>query len=212
MKLLSFALACATVFVSSPVWAQAAKTVQLSKVIVDTTSGEVKGKMKGGTLCVFPSKWDFTKEKKTDDYERYDQLFSAKMKSMGYAVVTTSGDLFAGQDGKNSADFLVGATVRPDTLNVCSSVSGFKGAMTLIVEWQIYDRAAQKVVATISTSGDGSLAKFSQNGWAEMWNQAFVANLTKLLDQGAVQKFTGAPAALPAAAAAPSAASAPAAP
>ena len=197
MKLFWLALSGAALCASVPCAAQSAeptKSVKLSKVILDTTSVEVKGKLKGGTLCVFPSKWDFSKEKKTQDYERYDQLFSAKMKTMGYTVVTTSADLFSEQDGKDNADFLIGATVRPDTLNVCSSVKGEKGDVTLAVEWQIYDRAAQKVVASMSTTGQGTQEKFSREGLKDMWNQAFVANLTSLLDQGALQKYTGNPA------------------
>jgi hypothetical protein len=197
MKRFWLALSGAALCASVPCAAQSAvaptKSVQLSKVLLDTTSTEVKGKLKGGTLCVFPSKWDFSKEKKTQDYERYDQLFSQKMKAQGYAVVTTSADLFAGQGDNDSADFLIGATVRPDTLNVCSSVKGEKGDVTLAVEWQIYDRAAKKVVASISTTGQGTQEKFSRDGLKDMWNQAFVANLTSLLDQGAVQKYTGNP-------------------
>lgn len=175
------------------------KTVQLSKVILDTEGG-VKGKIKGGTLCVFPSKWDIAGDKKTQDYERYDTLFSGKMKDLGFSVVTVSGDLFAADDDKNKADLLVGAVLRPDTINLCSSVNGEKGNMTLAVDWQIYDRNTHEVVAKATTTGDASQEKFARDGLTQMWNRAFLANLGALVDQGVIQKYAGGPAIVPVAA------------
>ncbi|PTS81392.1 hypothetical protein DBR17_09775 [Sphingomonas sp. HMWF008] len=173
--------------------AQTSKSVQLSKVILDTESRPIAGKLKGGTLCVFPSKIDgvLPKDKKSQDYERYDTLFSEKMKALGFRVVTTSGDLFAGEDDKNKADLLVGAVVYPDTLNICSSVNGEKGDVTLTVDWQIFDRAAGKVIEKATTSGKGVQEKFSRDGLVGMWNRAFIMSLTALIDQGSLQKSAG---------------------
>jgi hypothetical protein len=169
-----------------------AKSVQLSKVILNTEGG-IKGKIKGGTLCVFPSKWQAPEDKKTQDYERYDQLFSSRMKASGYDVVSVSGDLFADDEDRNKADFLVGAVIHPDTINLCSSVNGEKGDMTVDVDWQIYDRATHQVVATAKTEGQSRQEKFAQDGLNEMFNRAFLANLDALLAQGALQKYTGTP-------------------
>ena len=200
MKGLWGALLCATMAVAAPCAAQdGGKSVQLSKVILDTTSREIKGKLKGGTLCVFPSKIDaiFPKDKKSQDYERYDTLFSEKLKTLGFRTVTTSSDLFAGEDGKNKADFLVGAVVYPDTLNICSSVNGEKGDVILSVDWQIYDRAAGKVVETLTTQGQGVQEKFSRDGLVGMWNRAFLVSLDALVANGALQKHVGTPATKP---------------
>lgn len=199
MRFWSFALGCAALCIAASTSAQTApdarKSVQLSKVILDTTSREIKGKLKGGTLCVFPSKIDaiFPKDKKSQDYERYDTLFSEKMKSAGFRTLTTSGDLFAGEDDKNKADLLIGAMVYPDTLNICSSVNGEKGNVTLSVDWQLYDRATGKVVETLSTTGEGVQDKFSRDGLAGMWNRAFLVSLDGLIAQGVVQRYAGAP-------------------
>ena len=124
------ALVMGAMFLAAPALAQtAAKTVQLSKVVMDT-QGHINGKIKGGTLCVFPSKWNETGgEKKTQDYERYDRLFSERMKAFGFTSVTTSADMFASASDNNKADYLFGATIKPDTINLCSSVAGEKGNM-----------------------------------------------------------------------------------
>jgi hypothetical protein len=169
------------------------KSVQLSKILLDTETIQATGKIKGGTLCVFPSDVKLEKVKKTEDYERYDVIFSDKVKGRGYKVVTTSQDLFAGQDLDKSADFLIGATVRPEAINVCSSVNGVKGTVTLQVEWQIYDRGAQKVVETTTFPGTGNQLKFSVNGYTDIWNSAFADSLTKLMQAGTLKKYTGEP-------------------
>lgn len=169
------------------------KSVQLSKVLLDTETTEAKGKIKGGTLCVFPSPVKLTKVKKTEDYERYDVPFSDKLKGRGYRVVTTSQDLFASEDAEKAADYLIGATVRPDTINICSSVNGFKGEIILQVEWQIFDRAGQKVVETVTTPGRGEQIKFSPNGYVEIWNRAFADSLGALMAAGTLKKYTGEP-------------------
>jgi len=169
------------------------KTLQLSKVLLDTETITAKGKIKGGTLCVFPSAVKLEKVKKTEDYERYDVPFSDRLKFRGYKVVTTSQDLFAKDNAEKAADYLVGATVRPDTINLCSSVNGEKGEIMLQVEWQIYDRAAQKVVETITTPGRGEQLKFSTSGYVEIWNLAFADSLDAMIKGGTLAKYTGEP-------------------
>jgi hypothetical protein len=169
------------------------RSIQLSKVILDTETNEIKGKLKGGTLCVFPSKLPITKEKKSENYERYDQVFSEKLRASGYNVLTTSADLFATDDDKNKADFLIGATVRPDTLSICSSVNGMKGDVTLSIEWQIYDRTAKKVVLTTSTTGHGAQEKFARDGLKGMWDQAFLEALDTLTRLDSFKAYFGGP-------------------
>lgn len=195
MKFILNAVIAASLFGVSPALAEDApmKSLQLSKVLLDTETIEATGKIKGGTWCVFPSAVKLDKVKKTEDYERYDMVFSSKLKGRGYKVVTVSQDLFADADAEKAADYLIGATVRPETINVCSSVNGVKGEIKLQVEWQIYDRAAQKVVETITQSGTGNLPKFSNNGYNEIFDLAFADSLLTVMQSGALKKYTGEP-------------------
>ena len=190
------ALSCAALTFGASGVAQAAdalKSVQLSKVILNTDS-EVKGKLKVGTICLFGGgPITLTKEQKTQDYEHYDNLFSGRLKDRYFNVVTTSSDLF-GEETAKKGDYLVGATLRLETINMCSSVNGEKGDVTLRVEWKIFDRAAQTVVATVDTTGQGKQEKFAQDGFKGMMDRAFQANLDALIDQGALQKHLGEPA------------------
>jgi hypothetical protein len=186
-----------------------AKSYQLSKVLLDTTSREIQGKLKGGTLCVFPSKIDplLVDEKKTQDHERYDGVFAEEMAKRGFTVVAESQNMFASASD-NKGDYLVGATLRPDTMNICSSVNGVKGQILIDVEWQIFDRTSQKIVETVTTRGTGDVPKFDRNGYDVLWNRAFASSLNALIDQGTVGKYAGVeakPREIPAAAAAPAA-------
>jgi hypothetical protein len=195
MKFILSAVTAASFLVAAPALVQAApiKSLQLSKVLLDTETITATGKIKGGTLCVFPSDLKLDKVKKTEEYERYDVIFSEKVKGRGYKVVTTSQDLFASQDAEKAADYLIGATLRPETINVCSSVNGYKGEMTVQVEWQIYDRIGQKVVEVVKLTGKGTQLKFAQNGYTEMWNNAFGNSLLALMESGTLKKYTGEP-------------------
>jgi hypothetical protein len=97
--------------------------------------------------------------------------------------------MFGGEDDKNRGDYLVGVTLRPAIYNLCSSVKGEKGDMTVNAEWQIYDRVAGKVVETVTTSGQGVQEKFAPNGEKQIVNSAFKANLDALIAKGPLQKY-----------------------
>ncbi len=209
MKYPWLALASASVCVSAPALAQTApapgKSVQLSRVVFDTETNPIEARVKGGTLCVFPSNIELPKEKKTQDLERFDSLFSGEMQRRGFTVVSSAGDMFASESEKKG-DYLVGATVQPEVMNICSSVAGYKGTIAVKVQWQIFDRATQTVVERAETSGEGTVAKFSVNGLDEMFNLAFTSALTALAEQHPFEKYVPVSATAQPAAAAPAAA------
>jgi hypothetical protein len=171
--------------------AQQAKTFQLSKVILDTETTELVARVKGGTWCVFPSNIKIPKEKKTQNYERFDNLFSERMKAGGFAVVNSSNDMFGDADEKNKGDYLVGVILHPVSMNLCSSAAGEKGDISVNADWQIYDRSAGRVVETVSTSGTGAQPKFAADGQKQMFNQAFTANLSSFIEKGVLQRYAG---------------------
>ncbi len=178
-----------------PVAAISMRTLELSKVVLDTETNRIKARVKGGTLCVFPSHIELPAEKKTQEQERYDGLVARALKERGVGLVTKADDLFASESAAKG-DVLIGAVMEPTAMNICSSVDGFKGTIDISVQWQLFDRAKGAVVQTATTKGTGTLPKFSVNGYEEMWDLAFVDALVKLHDQGVVRAaLEGAPAA-----------------
>jgi hypothetical protein len=115
------------------------------------------------------------------------------MKKSGFNVVAKSSNLFEGEGSSSGPNFLVGATFRPQSVDICDSVNGQKGTIAVSVEWQIYDRSKQQVVETVTTQGSGQLLKFQPSGLMVMIDQAFSASLTALIEQGVLQKHLGNP-------------------
>jgi hypothetical protein len=175
----------------------AGRTVQLSKVIEDTETTPPIVKVKVGTICLFAGSNDIERRKKTMAYERMDNLFTAKLRAAGYTVVTTSQDLFAGASPDANADYLIGAVIHPTKIEICDSIDGVKGSYAVDVDWQVYDRAAQKVVMQRTTSGTATQGKFDRNGIMVLFDKSFVASLTKLLEETDVQALLGAESAPP---------------
>jgi hypothetical protein len=193
-----------------PVPAVSMRMLELSKVVLDTETNRIKARVKGGTLCVFPSNIELPAEKKTQEQERYDGLVARALKDRGVSLVTKANDLFASESAAKG-DVLLGAVMEPTAINICSSVDGFKGTIEISVQWQLFDRTKGTVVQTATTKGTGTLPKFAVAGYEEMWDLAFVDALVKLHDQGVIRAALEAapaapaadPAALPVEAAAP---------
>ena len=205
MKRLFHALACVMLGVSGAGEAQnglpdgqAASTptrmVQLSKVIFDPEISKVDQHVRAGTICIMSGRpLDFGSER-TADYERFERLFSTAMNEQHFNVLAKSSNLFEGEGSDAKADFLIGATFRPRSVDICDSVSGQKGTIAISVEWQIYDRRKQQIVETITTEGSGLVPKFQRDGIRAMIDHAFSASLAALINRGILQKHLGEPA------------------
>lgn len=204
MKKLGYALACAALCVSA-VGAQEAsnqarpartqtKSVQLSRVVLNPHISRENQRVKSGTICLFSGDpLNFGNEERTLNHEHFERLFSATMSARRFNVVARSLSLFEGEGNSPPADFLVGAIVRPQSVDICESVSGQKGTLSLSVEWQLYDRSRQEVVETVTTQGSGRVERFQTNGLSVMTDLAFSANLNALIDRGVIQRHLGNP-------------------
>lgn len=165
------------------------KTVQLSKVVFSPDPTKLTQKVKIGTICLFSgSPFSFGERDRTADFERFERLFDATMQKNGVTVIAKSSNLFEGADDGPKADYLIGATYRPEDINVCSSVNGVKGSLTIVAEWQIYDRAQKKVVETVTTTGKAERIKFDRLGLGGMFDDAFSNALTAMVGQESVKR------------------------
>lgn len=195
MKIFGIVLASATlcVMTGSPALAlnTASKSVQLSKVILDTETSDVTGKVKVGTICLLSAKFQVKKRKQTLDYERFDRLFSDRIKTTGYIALSKSSDLFAAEKDEDKGDYLIGAVIHPVQEDVCSSVNGVKGSLSVSIDWQVFDRAAQKIVYSSTVPGQASLDKFQRDGETQLMNAAFITSLDALVKQGTLAEYLG---------------------
>ena len=189
-------LAAAAFFISATSHADVAtvKTVQLSKVVIDPDIPAANQHIKGGTICLFAAApIDFGAGLRTLKNERFERLFSATMEKHGFRVITKSSNLFEGDNSDFTADFLVGATFRPQSVDLCDSVKGQKGTLSISVEWQVYDRSKHQVVETATTQGSGQIPTFEARGLETMVDQAFTVSLDALVDKNVLQQHLGLP-------------------
>lgn len=181
MRAFEALLAALAIGSSGPAVAQVPHTIQLSQTLVDTLTEPIKVKVTSGVACDQPAEAAIGASRTTDDYARYDQLFAMRMREAGYAVLPSSRRPFVAAPGGVKADVLVGATVRPATLGLCVSPAGQKGEILLFVDWEVYDRARNRVLWRGTTRGSAAATDFSPHGLAEIWNRAFTQAIAGLL-------------------------------
>lgn len=208
MKRYACAVACAALWVlpvaaqdtptappAPPAAAASTRSVQLSRVILNPEIARENQHVKVGTICLFSGDpLNFGAGERTLNFEHFERLFSAAMTRHHFNVVARSSNLFEGEGNSPAAEYLVGAIVRPQSVDICDSVAGQKGTITVSVEWQFYDRGRQQVVETATTQGSGHVERFQQNGLSVMTDEAFAASLDALVEQGIPQRHLGAPA------------------
>lgn len=115
------------------------------------------------------------------------------MEGHGFKVVARSSDLFESQGNRAAADYLIGATIRPESVDICDSIGGVKGSIAVSVEWKIYDPSKQQVVETATTQGEARQDKFLKGGLTGFFDQAFTGSLVALIDRGILPKYLGYP-------------------
>lgn len=127
------------------------------------------------------------------NFEHYEGVFAEAMKKSGFNVLSKSDNLFDGQDSGPKPDFLVGASFQPQSLDICDSLNGVKGTVSIAVNWQVYDRSKQQVVETVTTAGTGQSLTFQMKGIQFLFDKAFTDSLDALIKQNVLQKYLGSP-------------------
>lgn len=173
------------------------KTVQLSKALLDKDAGPIKGDMRGGLWCISrgPFKWN-PNGGDILNYEKYDRLFQKELERDGYKAISTSEDLFAqANKDADTADFLVGATVSSDTMDICSAVGPVsKGTIILNIEFKIFDASKKIVVDTVKVVGSAKYEKFQPTTPDSLMYDAFTNGVYQLAASGKLNAYLGEPA------------------
>ena len=175
------------------------KIIGLNRVVSSIPSGKVVGTGQVGLGCGNAREliWNGLT---SNDEKLLAERFDREVGAAGYRTVsiipavqqsgTTEalfgdrGQLTAAAEGK--ADYLVGAVVRSVAWTICAPWAGFgnvkslKGEASIEVDWKIYDRAAQRIVAEITTGGFAKVDSSSGEGRLVV-QDAFAAAARNLL-------------------------------
>jgi len=170
------------------------RPIQFSKMVLDPDAAPITQRVKVGTICLLSgTPLNFGTHERTLNTERYERIFNQTLSDLHFAVVAKSADMFEGEGRGPQPEFLIGGKIRPASVNICDSVNGQKGSISISVEWQVFDRNKRDVVETIVTEGTGQLPKFNRDRLNVMLDTAFKESLTALVDKGVLQKYLGVP-------------------
>ncbi len=191
----------------APLPAEAARRpIRVSKLIVDVPKGEQIGTLSTGPILCIPrarNAWNGPSgELKPDAIQA---VFNDEATRAGFRAVGDPTNMFETSTPGDAADFEIGAeitAVRQDVCypmadpgsNILNDYSLIKGSMQIDIEWQVFSRLEQKVVARVRTTGGFRQARAIKDGDAAMLSNALDGNVRELLNSPAFRNAVTAPA------------------
>lgn len=140
------------------------KTIFLANV-TDQVVNKKMGQAKGGLLCVGGT--DLTWRNNPNIIGPMQQALMNELEANGYRVYSG----LIQSRGQAEADVLVGAGLKEVRANMCGSVDGFKGEVSVVMAWEVFDVASKKTI-NLTTSGYASEATFKRTGDPDMYIDA----------------------------------------
>jgi hypothetical protein len=170
---------------------QSAKLLAFRKIVAKIPLGEQIGTIQHGWGC-FPGSsinWRGGQLNITD--EELTDTFRKELESRNYPIVGDPYALF-GEPSERKSEILVAGLVTKVDLKVCFPYSGsptldigntstLKGGAFMRVSWQIYSRAAGKIVQELTTEGSYKTEETISGGFPIVLRNAFAANVRNLL-------------------------------
>lgn len=174
----------AAITLTMPCSSVAMPSLMLAKVGTNIPPGEKWLIEKGGILCLThrTNEWSTAYADAVIKGAPYEAVFRDELSKVGMAPAGSKPtDLFATE--KTNADLQVGALITGLHIVTCMPGSGAQpprrdtdGSATMSVEWQIYSVAEGKVIARISTSGDGDSKRLGRDTEFRVLERAFASN------------------------------------
>jgi serine protease Do len=158
------------------------KRTVLSKVVSDLQEGDSWGQFRIGMFCIPFGGAPWPAESPVFKGDDLDKVFAREMKTAGFS--DGSDELFANPD-EAELDYAIGARIKAADGRVCgwANPNGpplWKGTMVLTIQWQIYERARRRVVATVETTAGYEVRDFSTTGNRSMLIESFGQNARAL--------------------------------
>ena len=160
-------------------------SVALSKVVVAMSIGDSIGEISSGEDCSHREPLIWRSGKTSIGDAGYAEVFRNEAEEAGYPRLTEN--LF---DEAGDSDFAVAGKIRFMKVRACLKATNdgvrVNGDATVDMEWQVYSRADEAMVATVTTSGDARIARGDQkNIVRDALLQAFADSARALVRQPA---------------------------
>jgi S1-C subfamily serine protease len=181
---------------------EAARPIQLRKMVVKLRRGAEIGDLQLGLLCGSAHKLAWRSGRMTVEDEQFTDIFRQELEAANYRVVGDSDALF--EDPSDwEAEYLVGGLITSMQVNACYPTPGFvgmendsRGDAYLGVDWQVFSRLDRKVVLEVHSQGAGQVEEARPDGDVDAIFNAFAQATRNLLaDQKFYDLIAGQPAA-----------------
>ena len=157
------------------------KPFALVRLLPTPTFGQVIGRAKAGLACWIPSdmQWGDRMEGRIKAANLPD-VFRKAMGRAGFKVDGDPSNLFEAPG--SASDLAVGGLIDVVDADVCMPNAAHRdyetlhGAFSMNVEWQVYSRLQQQVVATIKTTARPTLKDDTLQGWRSLFSQGMRLN------------------------------------
>lgn len=123
--------------------------------------------------------------------QRLGSTFHQALIDVGAA--TEDDNLFEQAPAK--ADLQVAAAISDMRADICEQdgLTGYRGSLSMTVQWQVYDPAAQRLVGKLETHATGQAGQVTGNGLDGLFLAAFRENARDLMSDSGFQKLLKAP-------------------
>jgi len=162
------------------------KTVAITKIVAKLRRGTIIGKYywnQGAYACANENdlKWRSAKVQSVETDEMKD-IFSEELEANNWPVISTKERLFEGDDIQG-ADLLVAAMITKIDASVCDNIFSRKirGSLIIKVTWKVYDPFQKRLIAEIDTKGSAEIEDRVEDGWLNLWDDAFALSVNNLL-------------------------------
>ena len=179
----------------APTWAAPRlRTVGFTRAVFRMDEGAVWGHVSGGVGCGI-------------DYEllRWGQEGSEiRTERLGAAFSRAVSDIAGAQqdenlfeDARDTPDLQVAAAISDMRADVCEQpgLAGFRGSLSMTVQWQVYDPSAREIVGKFETHAAGQSSQNTANGVDDLFLAAFRANARDLMNDAQFERLLKTPAA-----------------
>ena len=190
----SFAAAiCMSGALSTPASAKP-PTMEYTRSVFRMEEGAVWGHISGGANCDADlEQIHWTREGSEIHTERLGAVFHQALVDVGAAP--EDDNLFA--DGPARADLQVAAAISDMRASICEQrgLGGYRGSLSMSVQWQVYDPAAQQLIGKFETHATGQTAQTTSGGVDGLFLAAFRANARDLMSDSGFQRVLKRPSA-----------------
>jgi S1-C subfamily serine protease len=169
------------------------RAVEYTRSVFRMEEGVVWGHVSGGANCnIDLEQIHWTREGAEIHTERLGAAFHQALVDVGAAPEDEN--LFA--ETAPAADLQVAAALGDLHASICeqSGLYGYRGSLSMTVQWQVYDPAARRLVGKFETHATGQTSQATTGGLDALFLAAFRANARDLMSDPGFQKILKAPA------------------